>query len=83
MNVVMIQPMVDRAAAFCLLSYGIENKFSAVDVSRRWKYINETLASHGFNICGVSGDGDSRILKTMKAKSGLSRQSYIYAIGSM
>lgn len=77
-NLVMVQPLLDRSAAFCLLAYGTENRFTARDVFRRWKYIESILIKHGFKVCGGSGDGDSKILKNMKAKSGLSSKSHIY-----
>lgn len=77
MNIVMIQPMKDGSSAFCLLAYGTSNKFTAADVSRRWDFM-DILTKNGFKICGRSGDGDTRILKTMKGKSRLSNESHYF-----
>lgn len=77
-NLVMAQPLIDCSAGFCLLAYGTENRFTATDVSRRWNYIRRVLEKNGFTVCGYSGDGDSKILKAMKARTGLSSDSFIF-----
>lgn len=40
-NIVMIQPLEDNSASFCLLAYGTINKFTAVDVAKKMvsKYV--------------------------------------------
>lgn len=57
MNLFLIQPLVEGSSAFCILAYGTDNRFTAGDCLRRWRFISETLKSRGFRICGESGDG--------------------------
>lgn len=77
-NLVLIQPLVEGSSAFCILAYGTDNRFTAGNCLKRWKYIREKLKYNGFIICGESGDGDSRILKAMKIKSKLSAESFFF-----
>lgn len=77
-NVVMIQPIVDGSAAFCLLAYGSDNRFTAEDCLKRWNFIKTKLKENDFQILGESADGDPKVLKAMKLKSGLSTKPYIF-----
>lgn len=71
-NIIMAQPLVDQAPAFCLCIYGTCNKFNAKDVEKRWNYLVTTAKEYGITIEGFSTDGDPRMLKTMKQLTELS-----------
>lgn len=70
--IIMAQPLVDQAPAFCLSIYGTCNKFNAVDVEKRWNYLLKTAEKYGIAIEGFSTDGDTRMLKVMKKFTELS-----------
>lgn len=74
LNVVMAQPVAKNAAPFCLLIYGSDNKYTANDVSKRWRLIHDKLANSGIEVLTISLDhirstvqcGDERTLKVRK-----------------
>lgn len=67
----MAQPLKENIPPFCLCIFGTDNKFLASDVLRRWDFIKEELERLNINILGMSSDGDSRLLKSMKISSKL------------
>lgn len=46
--VVMAQPIKQGIPPFCLQLFGSDNKFTADEVSKRWKYIKSELAKVNF-----------------------------------
>ncbi|KAE8739820.1 hypothetical protein FOCC_FOCC014670 [Frankliniella occidentalis] len=63
--VLMAQPMAD-VAPFSLCLFGTDNKFSAMQVLQRWKWLVQESKKHGVVILGFSSDGDPKLLSAMK-----------------
>ena len=63
--VYMVQPLKDGIPPFCLACIGSDNKFTAIDVLQRWKFINGELSLRGIRVFNFAADGDSRLLKAM------------------
>lgn len=70
-NLIMAQPLKIGITPFCLAAYGSDNKFTYLDVRKRWKFIYDQCNSIGVRVLVNAGDGDSRILKESKFKLGL------------
>lgn len=51
-NVIMVQTLGTNPHKFCLAIYGTDNKFTANDVTSRWKYIVDELHKHGVRVIG-------------------------------
>ena len=64
--VYMAQSMSLNAPPFCLACIGSNNKFTALHVLLRWKYIYEECTKRGMLVLSFGGDGDSRIMSAMK-----------------
>lgn len=60
--VVMAQPLRRNAAAFALLTFGTDNKFSAQDMSNRFRHTEAKTARSGVTVLGVSADGGEALL---------------------
>ncbi|GAB0086766.1 hypothetical protein DMENIID0001_009430 [Sergentomyia squamirostris] len=71
--VVLAQPLVINAPPFLLITFGTDNTFTSDDVLNRWNTLIEQLKSQNIDILGFSSDGDTRLLKAMKIKTGLFR----------
>ena len=67
--VIMAQPLDPSAPSFCLAVFGTDNRFKAEHVSRRWDFITKSLQILGIEVIGVSSDGDSKLLKAMRAET--------------
>lgn len=65
----MAQPLPDGAAPICLALFGTNNKFPSLDVSRRWKYVDEEAAKHGITVIANASDGDTRLMKCMQKET--------------
>lgn len=66
---IMAQPLEENAPAFLLAMFGIDNKFTATEVVKRWKKTEEMLSKEGITINGYSSDGDRKLLKSMVYRS--------------
>lgn len=75
LNVVMVQPISKNASPFCILLYGSDNKFTAVDVKKRWKYIDNELNKVGISVLSISSDSDPRYNAAMRDLSTLGENS--------
>lgn len=64
----MAQPLADKAVPFCLSLFSSDNKFTYLDVTRRWDWLLKNAATEQIKICGFSSDGDTKMLKAMKIK---------------
>ena len=62
----MAQPLCQNVPAFCLACLGTDNKFTAEQVLKRWKYIYFRI-----DVVSFGADGDSRELKSMQVSSHL------------
>lgn len=51
--------------------FGTDNKFDASDAMRRWDLVVTELQNINIQILGISSDGDSRLLESMKTCSQL------------
>ena len=56
--VYMVQPLKDGIPPFCLAGIGSDNKFTAIDVLQRWKFINGELSLRGIRVFNFAADGD-------------------------
>lgn len=70
LSVTMAQPISD-APAFCLLAYGTDNQFTAMDVNKRWMFILNELKKVGITVLGISTDSDPRYNGAMRKISNL------------
>lgn len=62
----MAQPLNEGFPAFCLSLFGSDNCFTSSQVTARWEWMEKQAYNHGIKILGFSGDGDTRLLKSMK-----------------
>lgn len=70
-NVIMVQPIVKKAPAFCLLLFGSNNKYSSSDVARRWTQITLQLAKLNIKVLSISSDSDPKYNAAMRKLSNL------------
>lgn len=80
--VVMAQPLQLKAAPFCLLAFGTNNKFSQEHVTSRWKYIIQRLGSVGITVVGIASDGDTRLLRAMRLEMHMNDEPRSYFIST-
>lgn len=76
MNVIMAQPLAN-VPPFCLTIFGSNNKYSSMDVARRWKHIVNELTEIGIKVLVISSDSDPRYNKAMRDLSGLGNKTQI------
>lgn len=69
------QPLVDNVPPFTLSLFSTDNKFTALDVLRRWTYIRLELQKKGIQVLTYASDGDAKLLKAMKIVSGIGTTS--------
>lgn len=75
-NVIMAKPVASKStAAFCLLLFGTDNKYTAEDVSNRWDFIVYELKKIGITVSSISSDSDPRYNAAMKKMSQLGKKS--------
>lgn len=75
-NVIMARPISKNPPpAFCLLVYGTDNKYTALDVCKRWQYIVQKLKELGIKVLCISSDSDPRYNSAMKMLSNLGHPS--------
>lgn len=74
-NVIMVQPIVNKAPAFCLLLFGSNNKYSSTDVKRRWTHIALQLAKLNIKVLSISSDSDPKYNAAMRRLSELGYDS--------
>lgn len=71
LNVVMAQPTAKNIPAFCLLIFGSDNRYSAQDVVKRWKYVSNELKKRDIRTLTFSSDSDPRYNAPMRELSNL------------
>lgn len=67
-NVIMAQPLCEGIPPFCLLVFGSDNSYTAVQVKNRRNYIVEELSSLGIRVLAFGSDSDTRYNSTMRDK---------------
>lgn len=77
LNIVVAQPVVKGAAPFCLLAFGSDSKYTAMDVKNRWVYIENELKKVGIEVLTWSSDSDPRYNAAMRYLSKLGTKSKI------
>ena len=65
------QPLSSNAPPFVLACLGTDNKFTAKHVLQRWNYLYHECAKQGITVLNFSGDGDSRIMKSIRVSTSL------------
>lgn len=68
-------PLVNGAAPYVLYHACSDNKFEYRDVLNRWKYTEDLLRREGIKVVSHASDGDPRLMKAMKLRSGLDIQA--------
>lgn len=68
LNVIMAQPL-NGAPPFCLLLYGSDNRYTANDVKKRWKYVTAELNKLGISVLTIASDSDPKYNSAMRALS--------------
>lgn len=66
---------IGNAPAFCLLTNGTNNRYSAQDVSKGWIYITQELKKIGIGVLSISSDSDPKFNAAMRINSGLGNDS--------
>ena len=61
---------LNSISPYLLSAFGTDGKFTAADVSSRWRHIHQEFKSKGVHIIGFSSDCDSRYLLAMEAALG-------------
>lgn len=74
--VVMATPLSPDAAPFVLYHACTDNRFTADDVLKRWKLEETLLQEAGIEVVARCSDGDPRLMKAMKMRSGLDQSGY-------
>lgn len=67
-NVVMAQPL-GNVSPFCLLVYGSDNRYSAINVVDRWKTLKAKLATLKIQVLSISSDSDPKFNASMRKLS--------------
>lgn len=70
LNIIMAQSTAE-SQPFCLIAYGSDNCYSALDVKNRWQYIVAELSKVGIKVLGISSDSDPRYNSAMRELSNL------------
>lgn len=70
LNTIMAQPL-GGAPSFCLMLFGSDNKYTGLDVSKRWKNIINERKGIGIGVVSFSSDSDSKYNKGMRINSKL------------
>ena len=69
--VYMAQPMSPSVPPFCLNIIGTNNHFNAKSVLSRWQHMITECTARNIQVISFSGDGDTRILKSMRISTKL------------
>lgn len=75
-NANLIEPLLTsvnslvHSRPYIISAYGTDNKYSAIDVLRKWIYIRNELRKRDISVVGFSSDCDSRYLKSMQLSLG-------------
>ena len=67
----MAQPMSPSVPPFCLNIIGTNNQFNATSVLSRWQHMITECTARNIQVISFSGDGDTRILKSMRISTKL------------
>ena len=69
LNIQMVQPIArfgQPSRPVILSAYGTNNKYTALDIMRRWIWIFDESLSRGIRVIGFSTDADPKYLRAMK-----------------
>lgn len=80
--IVMAQPISVNAKPFCLVAFGSDNSYSAMDVANRWKNMVKELAKLGIKVLTISSDSDPRYNAAMRQLSKLGQKCSAYELFS-
>lgn len=69
-NVIMAQP-IGKEAPFCMLIFGSNGNYTAMDVSKRWLHIIDQLKAVDIKVLTISSDSDPKYNAAMRQNSGL------------
>lgn len=69
--IIMATPMAAGASPMCIYYMCTDNRFKCDDVLSRWSYVEAELEKAGIRVISYSSDGDPRLLKAMKKRSGI------------
>jgi hypothetical protein len=77
-NIIVAQPLALGIPSFCLLMFGSNNKYSALDVAKRWRLIKQELDKVGIHVLAIGSDSDPKYNAAMKFLSELGKPSTIF-----
>lgn len=69
-NVIMAKPL-SNDAAFCLVLFGSNGRYTSGDVTNRWKWIVSELLKCEINVLSISSDSDPKYNAAMRDLSQL------------
>lgn len=67
--VIMATAMEIGASPYCIFYMCSDNKFTHMDVIKRWSYVEKALQAAGVTVIAHASDGDSRLLRAMREKT--------------
>lgn len=82
MNTIMAKPL-GNAQPFCLLIFCTNNRYRAIDVSNRWKFIADELKKEGIRVLTTSSDSDLKYNSAMRRNSALGTNSDELPLGEL
>ncbi|XP_062539619.1 uncharacterized protein LOC134207760 [Armigeres subalbatus] len=71
--IIMATPMAVGASPICIFYMCSDNRFTCDDVLSRWSFIEAELNKAGITVICNASDGDPRLLKAMKIRSGITK----------
>ncbi|CAF3773251.1 unnamed protein product [Rotaria sp. Silwood1] len=75
-NAHLVEPLLSNSSSlvhsrpFILSAYGTNNKYTAIDILRKWMYLYNECKKRNINVVGFSTDCDPRYLKAMQLSLG-------------
>lgn len=65
-NVIMAQTLTRGIPPFCLMLYCTDNKYTSLDVGKRWSYISNVLERNGIKVISIGSDSDPKFNSVMR-----------------
>lgn len=74
----MAQPLAN-VRPFCLLLFGSDGRYTTVDVSNRWKFVEQKLSAIKIKVLTISSDSDPKYNSAMRKLSLLGGKSQLFS----
>lgn len=66
LNVIMAASLVKGVPPFCLMLFGTDSSFTAIDVYNRWQYIVKELSKRNIEVIAIASDSDPKFNSVMR-----------------